>query len=168
MKTGQSATFAIRSLNRKFVLKKSSFRKGMVLIDGLNHPEKDGGGNAAAASSSTAATASASSKSLEALAPRACREFEASVVILHHSTTICCGYQPVIHCGVLRQSAEMIEIKGRENLKTGESKWKLTGKWYLFYCPHYSLYTLHEFYWQTDRPAYLYPFTLRIYSSYNK
>jgi hypothetical protein len=44
------------------------------------------------------------------------------VIILHHSTTICCGYQPVVHCGVLRQSAEMIEIKGRENLKTGESK----------------------------------------------
>ena len=50
------------------------------------------------------------------------REFEANVIILHHSTTICCGYQPVVHCGVLRQSAEMIEIKGRENLKTGESK----------------------------------------------
>jgi GTPase len=120
VKTGQSATFAIRSLNRKFVLKKSSFRKGMVLIDGLN-PEKDGG---SAAASSSSSAAGASSKSLEALAPRACREFEASVVILHHSTTICCGYQPVIHCGVLRQSAEMIEIKGRENLKTGESKWK--------------------------------------------
>ena len=49
------------------------------------------------------------------------REFEANVIILHHSTTICCGYQPVVHCGVLRQSAEMIEIRGRENLKTGES-----------------------------------------------
>ena len=47
------------------------------------------------------------------------REFEANVIILHHSTTICCGYQPVVHCGVLRQSAEMIEIRGRENLKTG-------------------------------------------------
>jgi GTPase len=54
------------------------------------------------------------------LTPQACREFEANVIILHHSTTICCGYQPVVHCGVLRQSAEMIEIRGRENLKTGE------------------------------------------------
>ena len=52
--------------------------------------------------------------------PRAVREFEANVVILHHSTTISCGYQPVIHCGVLRQSAEMVEISGRENLRTGE------------------------------------------------
>jgi GTPase len=48
------------------------------------------------------------------------REFEASVVILHHSTTIGCGYQPVIHCGVLRQAAEIVGIKGRETLKTGE------------------------------------------------
>ena len=48
------------------------------------------------------------------------REFEASVVILHHSTTIGCGYQPVIHCGVLRQAAEIIGIKGRETLKTSE------------------------------------------------
>jgi GTPase len=48
------------------------------------------------------------------------REFEASVVILHHSTTIGCGYQPVIHCGVLRQAAEIVGIKGRETLKTSE------------------------------------------------
>jgi len=48
------------------------------------------------------------------------REFEASVIILHHSTTIGCGYQPVIHSGVLRQAAEIVGIKGRETLKTGE------------------------------------------------
>jgi GTPase len=42
------------------------------------------------------------------------------VVILHHSTTIGCGYQPVIHCGVLRQAAEILGIQGRETLKTGE------------------------------------------------
>lgn len=34
VKRGQSATFAIRSLNRKITLKRSSFRKGMVLVDG--------------------------------------------------------------------------------------------------------------------------------------
>mmetsp|Transcript_25046 Transcript_25046/g.34395 ORF Transcript_25046/g.34395 Transcript_25046/m.34395 type:complete len:518 (-) Transcript_25046:795-2348(-) len=97
VKRGQSATFAIRSLNRKVVLRKSAFRKGMVLVDGLKAP------------TGTAV-----------LPPKACREFEASVVILHHSTTIGCGYQPVIHCGVLRQSAEMVGIKERETLKTGE------------------------------------------------
>src|SRR3546814_14292566 len=56
----------------------------------------------------------------EASSCRAVREFEAQVVILHHSTTICNGYQPVIHCGAVRQSAEMIAIHGRETLKTGE------------------------------------------------
>jgi hypothetical protein len=28
--------------------------------------------------------------------------------------------QPVVHCGVVRQAAEMIAINGRESLKTGE------------------------------------------------
>lgn len=42
------------------------------------------------------------------------------MIILHHSTTIGCGYQPVIHSGVLRQAAEIVGIKGRETLKTGE------------------------------------------------
>lgn len=38
VRRGQSATFAIRTVNRKIVLKKSSFRKGMVLVDGLVVP----------------------------------------------------------------------------------------------------------------------------------
>lgn len=101
VKKGQSATFAIRSVNRRITLKKSNFRKGMVLVDALP-------------SSSVPAGLKPD------LVPKACKEFEANVFILHHSTTISCGYQPVIHCGVLRQSAEMLEIKGRENLKTGE------------------------------------------------
>jgi len=50
------------------------------------------------------------------------REFDANVVILHHSTTILPGYQPVVHCGVLRQSAEIVSISGGESLKTGERK----------------------------------------------
>eukprot|EP01038_Epipyxis_sp_PR26KG_P008956 gene8956-12077_t len=102
VKRGQSATFAIRSVNRKITLRKSAFRKGMVLVDGLLGPPPTGKGPDVINP------------------PKACREFEASVIILHHSTTIGCGYQPVIHCGVLRQSAEMIGIKGRETLKTGE------------------------------------------------
>jgi len=52
--------------------------------------------------------------------PKACLFFEATVIVLHHSTTITVGYQPVIHCGVLRQSAEMVAIHGREALRTGE------------------------------------------------
>ena len=64
------------------------------------------------------------------------REFEASVVILHHSTTIGCGYQPVIHCGVLRQAAEIVGIKGRETLKTSE---RATAKFRFQYFAEYLL-----------------------------
>jgi len=105
VKKGQSATFAIRSLNRKVTLRRNHFRKGMVLIDGSS---TSGG----AVAGKVGATADG--------VPRAVREFDANVVILHHSTTISCGYQPVVHCGVLRQSAEMIKITGRESLRTGE------------------------------------------------
>jgi len=53
--------------------------------------------------------------------PRVVREFEASIVILHHSTTISDGYQPVIHCGVVRQAAAMEHIlSGGESLCTGQ------------------------------------------------
>merc|ERR1719231_1215827 len=76
--------------------------EGIVLIDG------------------PAYNSQAPAKQLSEGSPRAVREFEANVIILHHSTTISCGYQPVVHCGVLRQSAEMIEITGRESLRTGE------------------------------------------------
>ena len=102
VKQGQSATFAIRSLNRTISLKRSHFRKGMVLVDG------------------PAYNSQAPAKHLSEEAPKAVREFDANVIILHHSTTISCGYQPVVHCGVLRQSAEMIQIIGRESLRTGE------------------------------------------------
>jgi GTPase len=84
--TGQSATFAIRTVNRKIILKKAAFRKGMALVDGLVMNNKGAD---------------------VIVPPKACREFEASVIILQHSTTIGSGYQPVIHCGVLRQSAEV-------------------------------------------------------------
>jgi GTPase len=41
----------------------------------------------------------------------ACWEFEASVKVLHHSTTITDGYAPVIHLGVVRQAAKIIAIR---------------------------------------------------------
>jgi GTPase len=105
VKKGQSATFAIRTLNRKIILKKNSFRKGMVLVDGLTIPNPTKGHIGELI-----------------FPPKACREFDANVIILHHSTTISCGYQPVVHCGVLRQSAEIVSIsgKGGETLRTGE------------------------------------------------
>lgn len=44
------------------------------------------------------------------LPPLSSREFLAVIFILHHSTTISRGYQPVIHCGVIRQSATLVEV----------------------------------------------------------
>jgi GTPase len=113
VKRGQSATFAIRTINRKIVLKKSLFRKGMVLVDGLVVPIPSRVPLTLAGGTTAPATEMI-------VPPKACKEFTASVVILHHSTTIGPGYQPVIHCGVMRQSAEILSIEGRETLRTGE------------------------------------------------
>jgi len=44
------------------------------------------------------------------LQPTPIWEFEAEVMILHHATTIRPNYQAVIHCGVIRQSAKVVEI----------------------------------------------------------
>ena len=52
--------------------------------------------------------------------PRPVRDFQASVVILHHATTMAKGYEPVLHMGTVRQAAEMTEILGGEEaLRTG-------------------------------------------------
>lgn len=52
--------------------------------------------------------------------PRPVRDFQASVVILHHATTMSKGYEPVLHMGTVRQAAEMTEILGGEDaLRTG-------------------------------------------------
>jgi GTPase len=42
-----------------------------------------------------------------ALEPAPAWEFDAEVVVLHHSTTIKEGYQSVMHCGVVRQSVNI-------------------------------------------------------------
>ena len=41
------------------------------------------------------------------LKPSPAMEFDAEVVILHHSTTIKRGYQAVVHCGVIRQAVSI-------------------------------------------------------------
>jgi GTPase len=51
---------------------------------------------------------------------RTVREFEAEVIILHHATTIKPKYQAVIHVGVIRQTAQVISIKDKELLRTGD------------------------------------------------
>lgn len=38
---------------------------------------------------------------------------QAEVIILYHSTTVLAGYQPVIQCMTVRQSARIIQIHER-------------------------------------------------------
>lgn len=44
------------------------------------------------------------------LKPRAAWQFEAQLVILHHPTTIKRGYQTMVHCGCIRQTARIIDM----------------------------------------------------------
>ena len=46
-------------------------------------------------------------------------KFTAEVMILHHATTIQEKYQAVIHCGVIRQTAEVINVNG-DCMRTGD------------------------------------------------
>lgn len=51
--------------------------------------------------------------------PRPVWEFEAEIVVLHHSTTIQEGYQAVMHCGVIRQSVS-IESMNTDLLRSSD------------------------------------------------
>ena len=52
--------------------------------------------------------------------PKCIREFEAEVTIIHHPTTIRVDYEPVIHCGSVRQSAKICKMD-KELARTGDS-----------------------------------------------
>ena len=56
----------------------------------------------------------------ESLTKNTCYEFYATVDILNHSTTINNNYSPVIHCGIIKQSAK-ITILDNKNLRTGDN-----------------------------------------------
>uniref|UniRef100_A0A0X3NIZ9 Tr-type G domain-containing protein n=1 Tax=Schistocephalus solidus TaxID=70667 RepID=A0A0X3NIZ9_SCHSO len=49
-----------------------------------------------------------------------CMEFQATVLILHHPTTISVGYQAMVHAGPVRQTAKILVIIGKERLRTGD------------------------------------------------
>lgn len=51
--------------------------------------------------------------------PLAIFDFDAEVVILHHATTIKPNYQAVIHCGVIRQTAKVVDMD-HDLLRTGD------------------------------------------------
>lgn len=81
MHAGQHASLNIRLVNRKLVLNRTTYRKGMVLLGSTT------------------------------LIPRCVsRVFEARVLILHHQTTIAKGYEPLINCQTIRQSAKILSI----------------------------------------------------------
>ncbi|KAF0695511.1 Aste57867_13681 [Aphanomyces stellatus] len=82
---GQTTALGIRSVNKKQVLNRANFRKGMVLVN---------------ANSDTTGFVS--------------RRFEAKVIILHHQTTITVGYQPMVNCRTIRQTAAITAILGTE------------------------------------------------------
>jgi len=88
VESGQHCALALRSLVKKDVLKKPSFRKGMVLVDA-------------------------------ALGAAAAWEFRAEVIILHHATTIRERYQAMIHCGIIRQCAQVVGMSA-DLLRTGD------------------------------------------------
>mmetsp|Transcript_34584 Transcript_34584/g.39179 ORF Transcript_34584/g.39179 Transcript_34584/m.39179 type:complete len:501 (+) Transcript_34584:168-1670(+) len=102
---GQSVCFNIKLLAKKEHLKRTHFRKGMILVD-------------------------------KAVDPKAAWEFSCEVVILHHATTIKENYQAVIHCGVIRQAAKVVEMS-KETLRTGD---KGLVRFRFMYYPEY----LHE------------------------
>lgn len=47
--------------------------------------------------------------------------FKADIMILHHPTTIKINYQPIIHCGTIKQTAKISQIKEYEKDKNIES-----------------------------------------------
>lgn len=53
------------------------------------------------------------------LNPTACWEFEGEILVLHHPTTISTRYQAMVHCGSLRQTAQIMSMN-QECLRTGD------------------------------------------------
>ena len=88
LQAGQHCTMGIKC--KKNNIKKKDIKVGMVLVSKEN--------------------------------TRLSREFKADIYIFHHSTTILpkkdcrAGYQPVIHCNGIRQSAEIIHIENSNQL----------------------------------------------------
>ena len=52
--------------------------------------------------------------------PFSIKKFKAKVTILHHPTTIKINYQPIIHCGTVKQSAKICKMD-KELIRTGDT-----------------------------------------------
>lgn len=97
---GVQSCLAIKIVNHKELLDRSMIRKGMVIIDNINKYKNN-----------------------------VVKSFYARINILHHATTIKTGYSPVIHCGPIRQAAQIdldSIVKDSENdkklLRSGDNK----------------------------------------------
>jgi elongation factor 1-alpha len=56
----------------------------------------------------------------EAIEPKAVKSFEAEIFVLHHPTRIASGYEPVLHCNTIAESAKF-KLLDKDYLKSGES-----------------------------------------------
>ena len=86
--------FAIKFTNPKQTLHRKQIKKGMVMIDNV-----------------------------ELWKENIVNTFKAKIKILHHSSTITSGYSPVIHCGPIRQAAEIVidNCNDKEFLKSNDN-----------------------------------------------
>ena len=87
------ACLAIKPTNVKDNINRSTIKKGMVMIDDI-----------------------------EKWKSNVVKSFKARVTILHHSTTIKSGYEPMIHCGPIRQTAKLKLDEEKEKLKSHDSE----------------------------------------------
>lgn len=89
---GQTAAISIRSVNKRYSLNHQTFRKGMVLLS----PHVN-------------------------VSDYVSQVFDARVVILHHQTTVTKGYQPMINCRTIRQTAAIVSIESSDDvIRTGD------------------------------------------------
>lgn len=88
---GVQGCFAIKFTNSKQTLMRSQIKKGFVLIDNVDSWKEN-----------------------------ITDKFTAKIKLLHHSSSIRTGYSPVIHCGPIRQSAN-IRLLDEDYLKSQEN-----------------------------------------------
>uniref|UniRef100_K3W622 Elongation factor Tu, chloroplastic n=1 Tax=Globisporangium ultimum (strain ATCC 200006 / CBS 805.95 / DAOM BR144) TaxID=431595 RepID=K3W622_GLOUD len=89
---GQTAAISLRSVNKRYALNRTTFRKGMILLS----PQVN-------------------------VRDYVSQTFDARVVILHHQTTVTKGYQPMINCRTIRQTAEIVSIESSQDvIRTGD------------------------------------------------
>jgi len=68
------------------------------------------------------------------LSPKATWIFDTEFIVLHHSGTISCGYSPTVHIMTVRQSAKIVNIEGKDVLRTRD---KAKVRFQFLYRPEY-------------------------------